>query len=336
MNSVSVVICTHNPEKEVFERCLVAVKSLLIPEGIKVQCTIVDNNSTPPVRKIEYVKELINETEWITIIEEKRPGQSNARETGCRKSFGDWIVFFDDDNEPNANYLLNLCELCQTHPDVGLWGPGNINVEYLIPVSDWFEKNKHYYQQRNYTSILIDDDIVMKYFYPPGTGMCVLRAPLEKWADKFNSGIYTVVGRTAGNLESSDDIQILYKVLEDGYKVGSSPTLSLNHLTSARKSTFSYIKRLAFGISVSGPRLSREISATPENFDVTLESPAKIIWKLCLFFTKYGLIGNKKKNNFLIAYIHYFAGIVGKYRLKDKKLPFALEYFIRKFDLEKR
>lgn len=336
MNSVSIIVCTHNPEREVFERCLNAVKNLEIPASIHVQCIIVDNNSSTPVSQLDYVQKLIKEADWLTVVSESRPGLSYARERGFKESNGEWIVFFDDDNEPMSDYILNLASIVDKYQDVGLWGPGNIDVVYLSSVDPWFENNKHYFQQRNYDSVLMDNDREMKYFYPPGTGMAVLRSSLKKWVDKFSSGKFTMLGRTGASMESSDDIQILYKVLEDGYKVGSSPTLSLKHLTSARKSTFLYIKRLAFGISVSGPRLSREISATPENFDLTLESPAMVTWKLALFSIKYTLLGKDRKKKFLIPHIHYFAGIVGKYRMKDQTLPVALEYFIKRFDLEKR
>jgi glycosyltransferase involved in cell wall biosynthesis len=336
MKSISIIICTYNPEEEVFTRCLKAVKNLQIPEDTKVECVVVDNNSKQPVASAPYVQSLLNGTDWIEVISETKPGLSYARLAGCRHSSGDWIVFFDDDNEPDSDYLTSISSLENENPQVGVWGPARVRVVYLSEVDEWFHKNKHYFQERDYGKLLIDDSVEMKYFYPQGTGMIILSRVLTIWADKFERGEYSVLGRTAGNLESAEDLQILFVAIGNKYAVGSSPTLKLNHLTSAQKSNFLYIKRLAFGAGVSGPKLTKEMQGNVENYTIKLKSPATVNTKLLLFYGKYCITPAHKKLPFLVAYAKYFGDVVGEYRLMNKTLPPFLTFFINYFNFEKK
>lgn len=317
-----------------FSRCLLAVGQCKIPDGVQTECLIIDNNSKYDVAQLPYVQDIVRQYSWISVIRENKPGLSFARERGYRSSKGDWIVFFDDDNEPATDYLVETVKLADEYPNVGIWGPGNISVEYMKPVDTWFEQNKQYFQERHFDQIYTDSNRQMQFFYPPGTGMILHRTILQTWADKFSSNTYSVLGRTGDNLESSEDIQIIYTGLDCGFSVGSSPTLVLNHLTSERKSTFSYIKKLAFGIAVSGPKTAKELSPTGSVHKVDVPARSTIYLKLMYFFSRYFMLPSANKKAFLISYIKYFAGIAGTYRMINKPLPQALSFFIQHFELE--
>jgi glycosyltransferase involved in cell wall biosynthesis len=52
MLSISILICTYNPDEQIFRRTLKSVESLILREDIPVECIIVDNNSTLPVSQL--------------------------------------------------------------------------------------------------------------------------------------------------------------------------------------------------------------------------------------------------------------------------------------------
>ena len=103
MFSFSIVICTYNPNVEIFKRVLNAISNFSTFSP-KHEVIIVDNNSNPPVSNFDFVKDFINHLSDRRIIYENEPGLTNARIAGINQSSSEWIVFFDDDNEPDEDY----------------------------------------------------------------------------------------------------------------------------------------------------------------------------------------------------------------------------------------
>lgn len=55
-----------------------------------------------------------------------------------------WIIFFDDDNEPTPDYLIGLLSVILKYPHVGIWGPGEVTVDFIDKTTTWIEKNGGY------------------------------------------------------------------------------------------------------------------------------------------------------------------------------------------------
>ena len=104
MINFSIIICTYNPNREIFQRLLNALLQFDIssPEH---EVIIVDNNSNPALNENELVKSFLNKKQNSKLITEKNPGLTSARIAGIKNAKYEWLIFFDDDNEPDINYL---------------------------------------------------------------------------------------------------------------------------------------------------------------------------------------------------------------------------------------
>jgi glycosyltransferase involved in cell wall biosynthesis len=247
---ISIVICTYNPDHEVFTRVINAIVALQVPEHKQIEYILVNNNSSFNLMEIEAVRQFCTLPNAL-IVTELRQGHAYARIKGIDMAKAPIVVFMDDDNEPYPDYLLHIQMLFTTHNNVGVWGPGVVEVEYFGQVEPWLRYNKGEFQQKN---VPIRQFACVKDWltaYPPGTGFAVRREILQSYVEKVNNGIYSDLGRTGKATSSAEDVQIIFEGIKMGYAAGTDPNLKVKHLIVARKATFDYIKRLRFGMASS-------------------------------------------------------------------------------------
>ncbi len=105
---VSIIIPIYNVEKYI-ERCL---RSVFAQSYQNLECILV-NDSTPD-KSFLIAKELIDDyrgcIEFHLIEHEKNSGLSAARNSGIRKSTGDYLFFLDSDDELPNDAISNLVE----------------------------------------------------------------------------------------------------------------------------------------------------------------------------------------------------------------------------------
>lgn len=233
-----------------FERVLTAIESLKNPTDCLLEYILVDNNSTNELKEFGCVKRFLALPNARYELE-VRQGHAYARMQGIEKAKAPWVVFFDDDNEPESNYLLELWPLTAQYPNVGVWGPGKVEVEFLGEVSPWLLYNKGEFQQKNIG--LRQFGCVKDWIacYPPGTGFAVRKLILDSYLNKAKAGIYSDSGRTGKATASAEDVQIIFEGVTLGFAAGVEPKMALRHLIVARKANLNYIKRLRFGMSSS-------------------------------------------------------------------------------------
>lgn len=267
INDFSIVICTFNPEEKIFLRTLNAIESFIIPEELKIECVIVDNNSTVPVNKLPYVQSFLKRVPWAKVIQEKKQGLTFARLTGAKATNSSFIIFIDDDNEPARNYIEAAKRNLENYQCIAALGPGKIHVEFIGSVSGWFDKNfRACFQERDCKHIEYGR-IMSKWmnFYPFGTGLIVRRDVIEQYCQAIEDGRLASLDRRGSSLSSAGDIQIVWEAIKMGYAAGIAPNLQVNHLISKTKTNLGYIKRLTFGTASSYyPAL---IESFPEELD---------------------------------------------------------------------
>lgn len=251
MHSFSVIICTFNPDPLIFNRLLTAIDRLQQVYSL-CEIIIVDNNSAIPLKDTEATDNFINIGSNRKVISEPEPGLTNARIAGSKVSVNPWVVFFDDDNEPDENYLSELNILINQYPQVGCWGAGSINVEYIGSVKGgkhWSELIRPYFQQRSLNDIYISGNREWSDTSPYGTGLVIRKDLLNEYIKNAQTGVYTLSDRKSGSLSSGGDIQIIFTAIAEGGKIGTSPNLALNHLIKSEKTSLGYLCRLSYGTS---------------------------------------------------------------------------------------
>lgn len=246
----SIVICTYNPDREVFRRCLRAVAAL-DRTGITSETIVVDNNSQPALEEAALHAAAGAEIPGLRLLRETEPGVVHARITAIRAALGRTIVYIDDDNEPERDYFQAHRALEPRFPQVGAWGPGDVTVEYTDGIDPKLERfATQAFQERHETETRFDNKLEWQACYPFGTGMCIRRDILLRYLEMADAGRVTMEGRTARKLTSGEDTQMVLIGLRDGHAAGVSPSLRLRHLIPARKANAGYLKRLAYGTAV--------------------------------------------------------------------------------------
>ncbi|WP_080237126.1 glycosyltransferase family 2 protein [Spirosoma rigui] len=243
----SIVTCTYNPNPKVFIKLAKAVNALRINYNFSFEWLIVDNGTQSQVNDTLSLKYPLINTEYISIIKEPKAGLTNARITGVTHSKGRWIVFFDDDNEPDENYLNNIYNLIHKYPFVKCWGPGRVSVTLMDPhVPSWVSSRKDMFQEKHINEIIFSNEKTWSNCHPAGTGMIVETDVLTGYIDRVKAGDYTLTDRLGTSLSSGGDTQIVFHAVQQGMHVGLAPDLVINHNIAARKSTFKYLKKQTY------------------------------------------------------------------------------------------
>jgi hypothetical protein len=251
--NISVIVCTHNPRSDYLRRCLDAlrVQSLWHDEW---ELLLVDNRSDQPIA-VPF------DMWWrpnVRVIREESLGLTPARLRAIRESNGDLLVFVDDDNVLDADFLETALRVAEQRPFLGSWS-GQCRPEFEKPPPDW--------TRRYWGNLVIrqfDEDVWSNLprladSMPCGAGLCVRRDVAQHYLCLHESGKRTVhLDRTPASLLSGGDNDLAACACDLGLGVGLIATLKLTHLISAERLTEEYLSRLAEGISFSSALLDRE------------------------------------------------------------------------------
>lgn len=244
--SFSIIICTYNPESDIF-LCLLNAILQFDKRSPTHEVIIVDNNSSPGLERNELVRDFLKQKQNARIINETKPGLTAARLAGINESKHDWIVFFDDDNEPNADYLIRAAEAIDDYPQVGAWGPGKVKVIYTSSYEPWLESQKDLFQQRAEMRTIFDNQQSWQEYYPFGTGLVIKKIIAVEYALRVENGVYTLSDRKGKSLSSGGDVQLVFTGIQMGYFAGVIAELKLTHLIDASKANIKYLVKQQYG-----------------------------------------------------------------------------------------
>ncbi len=128
MPTLSLITCTRDPDPAHLRRVLVGIEALRVPAGYDREFLLVDSASAHPLAERAEEKVFVAREPWARIVRANEPGLSVARRLGVADSKGDLLVWFDDDNVPEPDYLEQVVATATAHPDVSVWGAGTIVV----------------------------------------------------------------------------------------------------------------------------------------------------------------------------------------------------------------
>lgn len=241
----SIVICAYNPDRRLLCRLLNAVSKLKGLQEVD-RIVIVDNNSSPRLDESPEVVKFLSSTPRSSCIIEEVQGLSHARLRGITETKSDFIVFFDDDNEPCSGYLELVCNAFLAYPNSGAWGPGKISVEYVDEAPDEVKRNSTIFQERNSPFGYVCVPSQWSDFCPFGTGLAVRRQVLESYAKAYKSGRLSKSDRRGSSLSSAGDVQIVWEAFAIGLSAGVLSDVSCNHMINSFKANKKYCLRLKF------------------------------------------------------------------------------------------
>src|SRR5688572_23051795 len=128
MMKLSVIICTYNPDKAIFKKCLDQIAEAS-KQFTPFEIIIVDNNSTIPISSHDYINSFLGSWSMARIVIEEKQGLTPARLRGITESNGDLLIFVDDDNFIDSDYFARAAEISTTYPFIGAFS-GRVTLTY--------------------------------------------------------------------------------------------------------------------------------------------------------------------------------------------------------------
>ncbi len=191
---VSIIICTYNGNSRLVE--VLNVINALKHHNFNLELIIVDNNSndnTPGILRDYFVNHSFRFP--FRIIREDRQGLIFAKICGLQNTAFEYIVFCDDDNILDENYVQQCFEIFQNYPEVGIIGGKGI-CQSPINLPHWFDEFQNAYAvgEQAENSGFLDPS----RFFLWGAGMCVRKQAIDvEFLEKFSR---LVKGRTEKKL----------------------------------------------------------------------------------------------------------------------------------------
>jgi glycosyltransferase involved in cell wall biosynthesis len=242
---ISVIICTHNPRRDYLCAVLQALKDQSLPTELW-ELLLVDNASE------KYLSSEID-LNWHPLsrhIREEQLGLTPARLRGIKEAVAETLIFVDDDNVLELNYLEVALQISKDWKILGVWG-GQIIPKFDETPPEW---TKPYWQwlairefNKDYWLNIIDAGI-----YPCGSGMCVRKVVAEKYVDLvLYNPKRSKLDRKGNLLFGCGDMDLAFTACDIGLGMGLFVSLKLTHLIPMKRLQEDYLLKLAEGNSYS-------------------------------------------------------------------------------------
>ncbi|EIA10423.1 glycosyltransferase protein [Flavobacterium frigoris PS1] len=219
---------------------------------ISWEVLLIDNNSNDNTAEVgtDIWKNFHSEIN-LTVISEPMPGLSYARKKAVSSAKGELLLFCDDDNWLDENYLQIAFDFMKNNPNVGVLGGKGIAVS-SIEFPDWFTT----YQGGYAVGVQnIGSDKINNRGYVWGSGMVVRTGEI---LSLYNSGFISLLtGRKGVNLSAGDDSEICKWFLLVEKDLFFNEQLIFKHYIEPFRLTVEYYKNMNNGFTLSQRALNQ-------------------------------------------------------------------------------
>jgi glycosyltransferase involved in cell wall biosynthesis len=236
---LSVIVCTHNPRRDYLQRCLGGLRGQTLPYD-DWELIVIDNRSDEAVAGLIDLSWHRNQR----ALREDQLGLTFARLRGIREARGELLVFVDDDNVLDPDYLEKAAAIAEEYPHFAAWS-GSCKGEFEIQPEKW---------ARKYIGPLCVSQFDRDYWcnfpflnraMPSGAGLCLRMPAARQYLELHESGLRPMVlDRTGKSLLSGGDIDIVLTCARNGYGIGVFKRLKLTHLIPKIRVQKSYLLNL--------------------------------------------------------------------------------------------
>lgn len=235
---ISVIICCYNSAQRLPETLDHLSKQKLLAT-INWEIIVVDNNSIDDTSNVaKKAWQSLNSDVPFTVIREPIPGLSNARRTGVKNASFEFILFCDDDNWLERNYLSHAYDVMCANPNIGVLG-GQSEACFEVEAPLWF---KHFAFAYALGKQLPATGLANKRKYIAGAGM-VVRKQIFETLDRI--GFQNLLSDRKGkNLSSGGDSELCLIILFLGYDLYYDEQLKFTHFIPAKRLTWSYCSNM--------------------------------------------------------------------------------------------
>ncbi|WP_125722360.1 glycosyltransferase [Flavobacterium ustbae] len=248
---ITVLLCCYNSANRL-QPTLEHLAKQKLRQDINYEILLIDNNSSDNTSEtaLKIWKDLNSKAE-LNAISEPVAGLSHARKKGVNCAKGGLIVFCDDDNWLEENYLQIAFDFMQEHTEVGVLGGKGIAVS-SVEFPDWFTT----YQGDYAVGVqAIESSDVSNRGYVWGSGMVVRK---DEILSLYNAGFKgSLTGRKGPDIQAGDDSEICKWYLIVSKSLYYNEHLIFKHFIEAFRLTVEYNKKLNQGFSQSHTTLNQ-------------------------------------------------------------------------------
>ncbi|MGJ3241824.1 MAG: glycosyltransferase [Opitutales bacterium] len=231
---LSVVLCTHNPDTDILDETVDHLRGQTLATD-QWEFVLVDNASDPPLR---------TDLAWHPagrVVPESELGLTPARLRGIAETRAPLILFVDDDNFLQPDFLEGLLEHADRHPQIGAFG-ARVEPAFAGTPPPWI--GEHLYQLAIQQP---DEDIwccsrLANPCIPCGAGLCVRREVAEAYARRVGDDPgRRDLDRKGRSLLSAGDTDLALTACDLGLATGLFSRPTMKHHLPARRLTEAYL-----------------------------------------------------------------------------------------------
>ena len=248
MDGISIIVCSYNGASRLPSTLLHLANQ--VTSNLSWEIILVDNNSTDgttvSANSLWETSGLSN-IPLITIME-KRPGVSFARYTGINESIYDYIIFCDDDNWLDCNYIQKAYDIMSSDSELYILGGLNKAVAD-VPFPAWFKEVEHAYACGPQAAR--DGDAERQFITT--AGMVIRKNTFSIFEQIGFESQFT--SRKGTELSSGEDSEMCFVALMLGHKIAYTSQLQLQHYMETKRLNWNYFIALTIGHAKSGYKL---------------------------------------------------------------------------------
>ena len=245
--NLSVITCSHNPRPDYLEQVLEALKVQTFDHE-RWEYLLIDNLSAGPLASCVDLSWHANARH----IREEKLGLTHARLRGIREAQGELLVFVDDDNVLDSNYLAEAKRIDEEWPMLGAFG-GQVSGAFDETPPEWTRKYWSRLVIREFEQDSWSNVPWLHETMPSGAGLCVRRSVAMRYLEYHATSKRKIVMDRAGeSLLSGGDTDLASTACDMGFGVGLFASLRVNHLIPPSRLSEEYLQKLVEGMAFSG------------------------------------------------------------------------------------
>lgn len=319
---VSVVLCCYNSAGRI-SQTLTHLAQQVTPRDFSWEIILTDNASTDHTAEAALLawSQLKHTHVDLRIVDAPTPGQAFARKKGVSEAKYDCIVFCDDDNWLEKNYVYTAFNRIEHDASIGIAGGQNYPVSDIDVYPPWFEAYKDKYATG--VPAKTSGDVSGRGFIL-GAGMVTRKSLFIELNDEKYPSLLS--GRHGEKLNTGDDFEYCKRALLRGYKLFYDQGLKLDHFIPAQRLTVDYRDRLMHGIAKAGEVLDEYDLAIhiKKRFEKKNKLRLLLLSPIRIFLAALGLTKsrNVRDEKLTLYYLNPFSATSNPVREQIKKFIF--------------
>lgn len=256
MNSLTVLICTHN-RLTLLQRAIDFLNKANRPKDCKISLLVAANACTDET--VNYLKQYQHTGNRfqlpLTWIEESKPGKSNALNSAIPRLDTVAVAMVDDDHRVDSNYFIAIDKALTNYPDADFFC-GKIIPDWNGSEPQWVHDQGKY---RIYPlpvprfelgeqAIQVNREIAV-----PGGGNLAIRTTLFNKVGYFS----TELGPVGHNLSGGEDYQWVVRAYSAGATLQYIPDMIQYHYVENQRLVTRYLVKKSFERTASVTQLSQ-------------------------------------------------------------------------------